>query len=118
MPQLKTRKQLRIEGQSHAAELAEIKSPEGLARYMFSRQRDQEFEDRFRAEIEKLAKENHDRLRAEEAASESEQVMSSESEHDSQLTTLPSRPTTKRPVSSRVATASCTKRPTASCRCS
>lgn len=57
--QLKTRKQLRIEGQTAAAALAAIQTPEGLARFMFSRINDEEFEAAFRAEIEKLAEAKH-----------------------------------------------------------
>lgn len=68
MPQHKTRKQLRVEGETAARELAELKTPEGLARFMFSMQGDDAFEDAFRAEIERIAKDAETQAEAAAAA--------------------------------------------------
>ena len=57
---LKTRKQFRLMAEGAAAQLAEIQTPEGLARFMFSKAGDDVFEEAFRAEIEKLAKQARD----------------------------------------------------------
>ncbi len=62
---LKTRKQFRLESESAAAQVLELQSPEGLARYMFSKTGDETFEAAFRAEIEKLSKAAHDEADAE-----------------------------------------------------
>lgn len=58
MPQHKTRKQIRQDLANAQAELATLKSPEGLARYMISLKGDEAFEEAFQAEIEKIAREH------------------------------------------------------------
>jgi len=57
MPQHKTRKQLRLEGEAAQKALAALDTPEGLARLIFDKQRgaDEAFRDAVEAELERLA---------------------------------------------------------------
>ena len=50
----KSRKELRIEAQTAASELAELKTPEGLARFLYSKRDDKEFHDAVETEIWRL----------------------------------------------------------------
>ena len=59
MPQHKTRKQLRLEASSVAAELAELKTPEGAARFLFAKRDDEEFANAYDAEISKFEEAQH-----------------------------------------------------------
>ncbi len=51
---LATRREIRTSLENVSAELAELKTPQGLARYMFSKGGDDEFEEAFRLEIVRL----------------------------------------------------------------
>ena len=87
--QHKTRKQLRQDSEAVAAELAALKSPEGLARFIFSKGDDEEFETAFRAEIEKLSSDA--RLAAEGAEEDAQENVDPETV-DSSLKTQESNP--------------------------
>ena len=57
---LKTRKQIRQDFESVSAELQQLKSPEGLARYLISKSQDSDFEESFRSEVARIASEHSD----------------------------------------------------------
>jgi len=89
MPSLKTRKQLRHLAQSTEAELAKLKTPEGMAEYLFSQRADEVFAQTFHDSMDALV----DNARSSEATEEPQAETGLTHSSDTEPPANPSEPT-------------------------